>query len=349
MLKASRRLLACALIVGACFAVAGPADTPLAAPTAAAAIVGNCTPQSSWGMPRQDLVQAVLNLVNQNRAANGVGALKLSPTLTNSAVWKSRHMAYYQYMQHDDPAPPTTRTWSDRIQTCGYTYAYAGYGENIAYGYQTPDAVMAAWMNSPGHRANILNASYKVIGIGVAAAANGLLYWTQDFGTYDDSGSTSTAPPPTTTPPPTSSSTKPATFASIFTGTLVGGSAASLAAADGNTYQVASSGGGTSWYGRVDDVPKSVKSLTVTYAGSNSATCNQAVYAYNWTAAAWSVIDSRSVGATTTTITASVSGTFSNYVSGSTTSGSVAFAVVCSGAATAFTARGDLMQASYTY
>jgi len=345
MLKASRRLLAFALIFGALFAVAGPAGTPVAAPDAAAAIVGNCTPVSNWGTPRQDLVQAVLNLVNQNRAANGLGPLKLSPTLTNAALWKSRHMAYYQYMQHDDPAPPVARTWYDRVLTCGYS-PNAGAGENIAYGYQSPDAVMTAWMNSPGHRANILNGSYRVIGIGVAAAANGLLYWTQDFGTLDDSGSTTTPPPTTPPPPTTSSATTPATFTSIFTGTAVGGSAASLAAADGNTYQVASSGGTTSWYGRMDGVSRSLKTLTVRYTGSNTAACNQTVYAYNWTAAAWTVIDSRSVGSTAATITASLSGTLLNYVNGS---GSVAVAVVCSGAATAFTARADLLQASYTY
>jgi uncharacterized protein YkwD len=345
MLKASRRLLACALSIGALYAVAGPAGTPVAAPDARAAIVGDCTPLSNWGTPRQDLVQAVLNLVNQNRAASGLGPLKLSPTLTNAALWKSRHMAYFQYMQHDDPAPPVARTWYDRVLTCGYS-PNAGAGENIAYGYQTPDAVMNAWMNSAGHRANILNASYRAIGIGVAASASGLLYWTQDFGTVDDSGSTT---PPTTPPPPsTRSATTPATFTSIFTGTAVGGSAASLSAADGSTYQVASSGGTTSWYGRMDAVPKSVKTLTVTYTGSNSAACNQTVYAYNWTAAAWSVVDSRSVGSTGAVITASLSGTLGNFVSGSTT-GSVAIAIVCSGAATPFTARADLLQASYTY
>jgi uncharacterized protein YkwD len=340
MLKASRRLLACALIVGACFAVAGPAGTPLALPSADAAIIGDCTPQSYWGTPRQDLVQAVLNLVNQNRAANGVGPLKLSPTLTNSAIWKSRHMAYYQYMQHDDPAPPFARAWSDRIQTCGYNNPYAGYGENIAYGYQTPDAVMTAWMNSPGHRANILNASYKVIGIGVAAAANGLLYWTQDFGTYDDSGSTSTPPPP----PPVQTVTAPATAAAPFTGTVVGGSAASLATVDGSTYQVASAGGSAGWYGEVTGVPSTVKSLTISYTGSNTATCTQGVYFYNWTNGSWFQVDVRSVGTTSTTVTGSASGTLSNFVS----SGNVAVAIACWNGSS-FTMRGDALRLTYTY
>ena len=58
---------------------------------------------------------------------------------------------------------------------------------------------MTGWLNSPGHRANIENASYRAIGIGVARSSNGSYYWTQDFGTLADGGSTSPPPPP---PPP---------------------------------------------------------------------------------------------------------------------------------------------------
>jgi uncharacterized protein YkwD len=54
-------------------------------------------------------------------------------------------------------------------------------GENIAYGQRTPEEVMNAWMNSSGHRANILNPSYNQIGVGVAKSANGTFYWTQEF------------------------------------------------------------------------------------------------------------------------------------------------------------------------
>ena len=61
-----------------------------------------------------------------------------------------------------------------------------GWGENIAYGYASPDAVMAGWLNSPGHRANIENASFRAIGIGVVRASNGTYYWTQNFGTLAD-------------------------------------------------------------------------------------------------------------------------------------------------------------------
>ena len=73
-------------------------------------------------------------------------------------------MAYYGYMQHDDPAPPIARLWYQRVQACGY--AGSGMGENIAYGYPTPQDVMNGWLNSPGHKANIENASYRAIGVG---------------------------------------------------------------------------------------------------------------------------------------------------------------------------------------
>ena len=103
-------------------------------------------------------------------------------------------MAYYGYMAHDDPAPPVARTWFQRVQACGY--AGFGAGENIAYGYTTPQSVMNAWLNSPGHKANIENPSYRVIGVGVAGST---IFWSQDFGTTDDSGG---GPPPPPPPPP---------------------------------------------------------------------------------------------------------------------------------------------------
>jgi uncharacterized protein YkwD len=165
-----------------------------------------CTPDAGWGTPRDELAPRVLELVNAHRATLGRGALNTSPALTDSAVWKARHMAAYRYMAHDDPAPPIARAWSQRVRACGY--AGAGIGENIAYGYSTPDAVMQAWLSSPGHRANIENASFRVIGIGVAGASTGQLYWAQNFGTTDDSGSPP-APPPPPTPPPAPSPPAP--------------------------------------------------------------------------------------------------------------------------------------------
>ena len=70
--------------------------------------------------------------------------------------------------------------WDTTIRASGYPYGY--WGENVAYGYATADSVMAAWMNSAGHRANILNPHYRDLGVGCAYSASRVPYWTQDFG-----------------------------------------------------------------------------------------------------------------------------------------------------------------------
>jgi uncharacterized protein YkwD len=165
------------------------------APRAAAA-VGNCTPDAAWGTNNATFASQVVSLVNQHRQSLGLPTLGVSPTLTASAQWKSAHMAYYQYMQHDDPAPPVARTVSDRLAACGYPMTNIAWGENIAEGYQTPQDVMNAWLNSPGHKANIENASFVAIGVGAVQSSSGAWYWTQDFGSQLDSGSPPPPPPP---------------------------------------------------------------------------------------------------------------------------------------------------------
>jgi uncharacterized protein YkwD len=84
-------------------------------------------------------------------------------------------MAAHQNMSHtgSDGSSP-----GDRITAAGYSWS--AYGENVAYGYGTPESVMAAWMASPGHRQNILDCGFKEIGVGLAQPGS---YWTQDFGT----------------------------------------------------------------------------------------------------------------------------------------------------------------------
>jgi uncharacterized protein YkwD len=170
-------------------------------PTHAAAAVGDCAPASTWPALRPADATSVISLVNQHRAQLGLSQLQVSPTLTKAAEWKSRHMAAYGYLDHNDPAPPVARTPGDRLAACGY--AGGGWGENIAAGYKTPAAVMQGWLNSPGHKANIENPTYMAIGVGVATSASGSPYWTQDFGTVADAGST--APPATPAPSPSPS------------------------------------------------------------------------------------------------------------------------------------------------
>jgi uncharacterized protein YkwD len=117
----------------------------------------------------------VVQLVNAERAKVGCHPLTVNAKLTKAAQAHSADMAAHQNMSHtgSDGSSP-----GDRITRAGYTWS--AYGENVAYGYATPEQVMTGWMNSPGHRANILNCSYKEIGVGLAQPGS---YWTQDFGT----------------------------------------------------------------------------------------------------------------------------------------------------------------------
>jgi uncharacterized protein YkwD len=231
--SAPRGTLVAAVFLLAMFAAVVTAAT---SPPKAAAVVGDCTPASDWGTSRPDLASDVVNRINSHRTSIGRVALKVSPTLTKAAVWKARHMARYSYMQHDDPAPPIARTVPDRLEACGYPSRTTGWGENIAYGYSTGAAVVQAWLNSPGHRANIENASFRSTGVGAATNASGVVYWSQEFGTYDDSGSGSppagSAPTVSLTGGPSSSTTS--TSAS-FTWTTSGTVSSTTCSLDGGT------------------------------------------------------------------------------------------------------------------
>ena len=117
--------------------------------------------------------QQVTNLVNEQRAANGLALLTLSSDLSRVAQAKSQDMHDNNYFDHNSP---TYGSPFDMMKAFGISYRSAG--ENIAMGYATPEAVVNAWMNSPGHRANILNSAYSQIGVGNVADGN---YWTQEF------------------------------------------------------------------------------------------------------------------------------------------------------------------------
>ena len=178
-----------------------------------------CTPDASWGTVNSSFASQVVTLVNQHRAAIGVGPLAGDGALTASAVWKSMNMAGLNYFDHNDD--PIGRTPGQRLVACGWP-ANLGWGENIAAGYSTPADVMNAWLNSPGHKANIENPSFTSIGVGVAANAQGVYYWTQDFGQGSSGGApppptTTTPPPATTTPPPATTTPPPATTAPTTT------------------------------------------------------------------------------------------------------------------------------------
>ena len=115
----------------------------------------------------------VISLVNEIRVQNGLSALTENWQLSRVARYKSQDMADLGYFSHNSP---TYGTPFQMMKQFGITYRSAG--ENIANGYSTAQAVVNAWMNSPGHRANILNASYSQIGVGYVARGN---HWTQMF------------------------------------------------------------------------------------------------------------------------------------------------------------------------
>lgn len=162
-------LVAAGIAAGA-FAVVGVDASPTA---------GGCTPQANWPAARPKLAEAVVSLINAHRTSLGLRALVVSPALTASATWKARHMAEYQYMGHDDPAPPVARAWYQRIAACGFAGAA---GENLAAGFPSAGAAVQAWLADPPHKANLESTSWNLTGVGVAESANGMVFWAQDFG-----------------------------------------------------------------------------------------------------------------------------------------------------------------------
>lgn len=155
-------------------APAEPATPPSAAmPSAAPPAVA--TPPSpsapSTTVTTGDQATEVLRLVNLERAAAGCGELRPDPQLAAAAQLHSEDMSANDYMSHTSK---DGRSASDRAAAQGYT---AFSGENVAKGYRSAAEVMDGWMNSPGHRANILSCESVAIGVGVSGDA-----WTQVFG-----------------------------------------------------------------------------------------------------------------------------------------------------------------------
>ena len=117
--------------------------------------------------------QEVVRLVNAERAKHGLAALTEDWELSRVARYKSQDMHDNRYFAHNSP---TYGTPFQMLRAFGLSYRTAG--ENIAMGYAAPAAVVAGWMNSEGHRANILNSAYIKIGVGYVADGH---YWTQQF------------------------------------------------------------------------------------------------------------------------------------------------------------------------
>nr|WP_040306844.1 SafA/ExsA family spore coat assembly protein [Caloramator australicus] len=124
----------------------------------------------------KSLESEVVRLVNIERAKVGLPPLKENWQLSRIARYKSQDMINKNYFSHYSP---TYGSPFQMIESFGLRFSAAG--ENIAMGQRTPQEVMNAWMNSPGHRSNILNPTYTEIGVGLAKDKAGRCYWTQMF------------------------------------------------------------------------------------------------------------------------------------------------------------------------
>jgi uncharacterized protein YkwD len=119
---------------------------------------------------------AVVELTNKERKACGLCELTPNPQLFEAARTHTLNMASQNKLQHTLDG----KSAGERVRAVGYRSG--GTGENIAWNQRSATDVVRCWMNSAGHRANILNAGYTEIGIGIAYNSKGELYWTQVFG-----------------------------------------------------------------------------------------------------------------------------------------------------------------------
>lgn len=118
----------------------------------------------------------VVRLVNIERTKRGLPPVANNWQLARVARYKSQDMINKNYFSHNSP---TYGSPFDMMESFGIRFSAAG--ENIASGQKTPAEVVAAWMNSPGHRANILSPTYNQLGVGLATSTSGKNYWTQMF------------------------------------------------------------------------------------------------------------------------------------------------------------------------
>lgn len=163
---ASARLLV-SLLLGAC------ANIQIPAPTGGA---GTGTVGGSAASVAADIVR----YTNDARARNGLGPLATNSRLMEAARLHAQQMAKHQRSDHTISGARYP-TMQSRLEAVQYSYSMAA--ENVAWNQRSPQDVVNTWMNSSGHRANILNPQLKEIGAAMARSAKGEPYWIQVFGT----------------------------------------------------------------------------------------------------------------------------------------------------------------------
>ncbi|MGN9784369.1 CAP domain-containing protein [Nonomuraea sp. ZG12] len=173
-----------------------PTDTPTDSPSPSPTVTSVPTPKPTTTLtprpiptptktstaPPSDTVGSaeeneVVRLTNAERAKDGCRPLKHDAQLRKAAFGHSSDMAVKNYFSHTSQ---DGRSFLDRIRQAGFTGG-SGWAENIAKGQRTPAAVMSGWMNSSGHRANIMNCKYNLIGVGAVKNSQGQIVWTQVF------------------------------------------------------------------------------------------------------------------------------------------------------------------------
>jgi uncharacterized protein YkwD len=182
-----------------------PAAVALAMVLALGVLAVNPLPAFAWdanSFSAADEAELV-TLTNQARAAAGLKALKVDSALTTLARWRSKDMIERDYFSHS--IPPDGKKVFDYMTAQGYCYKLAG--ENIGWNNFDPNtidataAIQQAFMDSDGHRANILGTSWDVIGVGAYRGSNGKNMWTVLF--VQSCTTASSTPKPTATPKPT--------------------------------------------------------------------------------------------------------------------------------------------------
>lgn len=132
----------------------------------------------------EQMALRVVQLTNAIRAQHGLSPLQVHPALIRSAGWMARDMSDHNYLRHTDYQG---RNIDPRLPSFGYD-DYRAIGENIAGGQATPEEVVADWMRSPSHRANLLNPEFREIGVAYVHGDHNRYkhYWVQDFGVRAD-------------------------------------------------------------------------------------------------------------------------------------------------------------------
>jgi len=149
-----------------------------------ATLVGACSairsPGGSSAPTTTNVAGDVIRFTNDARVRNGLPMLGTNPKLNEAARVQAEQMARAQKLDHTIPgaAQPTLES---RLQAA--TYIYSSAAENVAWNQTSPQAAVNSWMNSTGHRANILDKGFKEIGAAMARSSKGEPYWVEVFGT----------------------------------------------------------------------------------------------------------------------------------------------------------------------